>query len=123
MVFSLTNGSGKLVVIIFSLLVVVLVIHQLNAAESFAFSGQLSESLEIINRCSPNSPEIPNHSDGVADVGLPNIVHQIWRTNDVRTYSTELEASPDLWKTMLKPNNYTVKLWTDDDVLQLLKAK
>jgi mannosyltransferase OCH1-like enzyme len=123
MVFSLRNDSGKLIVIIFSLLVVVLVIHQLNAAEGFAFSGQLSESLEIINRCSPNSPEIPNHSDGVADVGLPNIIHQIWRTNDVRTYSTELEASPDLWKAMLKPINYTVKLWTDDDVLQLLKAK
>jgi inositol phosphorylceramide mannosyltransferase catalytic subunit len=122
MVFSIKNGSVKLVVIIFSLLVVLLVIHQLNAAGGFAFSGQLSESLQIIDRCSPNSPEISNHSDSVADLGLPNIIHQIWRTNDVRTYSTELEASRESWITMLKPLNYTVKLWTDDDVLKLLMA-
>lgn len=120
MVFFLRNRSGKLVVLALSLLVV-LVIHQFNAAQGFIFSGQLSESLEIINRCTPNSPETLNHSDG--DTGLPNIIHQIWRTTEVRTYSTTLEASQDLWKNTFSHNNYTVKLWTDDDVLQLLKAK
>lgn len=111
--------------IILSLFVVELVIRRLNAAEDFVFSGQLSDSLEIINRCSPGSPEIKvtNHSDGEADLGLPNLIHQIWRTNDVGTYSAELAASQDSWKTIFNPINYTVKLWTDDDVLQLLEAK
>lgn len=80
----------------------------------------MSESLEIINRCPPNSTETLNYSDG--DTGVPNIIHQIWRTTDVRTYSTTLKASRDSWKTMFQHNNYTVKLWTDDDVLQLLMA-
>jgi len=36
---------------------------------------------------------------------------------------TEFGASHDAWKTAFEPFNYTVKLWTDNDVLQLIKAK
>ena len=109
--------------IIFSIVVVLFVIHQLIATEDFVFSGELSESLEIINRCAHNSREILDPSAGMVDTGVPNTIHQIWRTADVRTYSTELEASHDLWKSTFNPINYTVKLWTDDDVLQLLEAR
>ncbi|THC96197.1 hypothetical protein EYZ11_004316 [Aspergillus tanneri] len=54
---------------------------------------------------------------------IPNTVHQIWKTADVQNYSTELKASRESWTTMFEAQNYTVKLWTDDDVLELIKAK
>ncbi|KAI9034841.1 uncharacterized protein KD926_005323 [Aspergillus affinis] len=34
-----------------------------------------------------------------------------------------MKPSHELWKTVLEPQNYTIKLWTDDDVLKLIKSK
>ena len=119
MILFVRNRPGKLVVTVLSLLII-LVVFLLHTTQGSISSGRLSESLEIINRCPPRTIETPNYSDG--DTGVPNIIHQIWRTTDVRTYSTTLKASQDSWKTMFQHNNYTVKLWTDDDVLELLMA-
>lgn len=117
------NGSGKVILTICSLVVFVLVIRQLNSSSRFAFSGQLSESLQIINECTPKSPEGIVNATETAGPSIPNIIHQIWKTTEVRTYSTELEPSHDSWKALFNPLNYTVKLWTDDDVLRLIKAE
>lgn len=117
------NSPRKIVLISFCLLVLLLIIHQRNASKRFQISGQLSKSLVVIDRCIPNKPGGLDNSAEVADASVPNIIHQIWRTRDVRTYSGEFEASHESWKMMFEPLNYTVKLWTDDDVLELIKAK
>lgn len=104
-------------------LVVLFVIYQLSHADDFAIAGQLSESMDVISGCTPAELEPLDDARQRVDAGIPNLVHQIWKTADVRTYSADLEPSHESWKAMLGPLNYTVKLWTDDDVLQLIKTK
>ncbi|KAJ5436936.1 hypothetical protein N7445_007821 [Penicillium cf. griseofulvum] len=79
----------------------VFVIHQLSYAENVALAGQLSESIKIVNRCTPEALGPLNTFHPIIDTEILNIS----------------------WKTMLEPQNYTIKLWIDDDVLHLIKAK
>lgn len=119
---ALFRGSmRKLVAVVGVSLVAFVVIHQLSYMDDFALASHLSESMEVIMGCP--RPTLKSVADSRRGVGsrIPNIVHQIWKTADVRTYS--MEASHELWKTTLEPMNYTVKLWTDDDVLGLIQAK
>lgn len=116
------NRMRKLLVTV-ALSLVVFVIHQLSYAESFVLPGQLSESIRIVNRCTFDALEPLDTFDPIIDSKIPNIVHQIWKTTNIQEYSTEMKASHDSWKTMLEPQNYTVKLWTDDDILELIKTK
>lgn len=99
--------------------------HQFSYTDHFALTGELSEALNIIAGCASSSSALePLHgSRPVVDSRIPNIVHQVWKTKDVRTYSTEIEASRDSWKNVFEPLNYTVKLWTDDAILHLIKRK
>lgn len=111
----------KLVLVV-ALFVVVFAIFHLSYTDDFALTGHLSESVRIVDEC---PPDVLEHIDGPRpsiESAIPNIVHQLWKTSDVREYSTEIIASRESWRTMLEPTNYTVKLWTDDDVLELIKA-
>lgn len=123
MEFFRRNGARKLVPIIFLLLVLVLIIRQYSASQQFLSPDELSELLAVIDSCAPNSFGAHDNSAEVAGGGIPNVIHQIWKTTDLQTYVTEFGASHESWKTMFEPFNYTVKLWTDDDVLELIKAK
>ena len=128
------NRMRKLLVIV-AVSLVVFVIHQLSYAENFALAGQLSASVRIVNRCTFDALEPLDTFHPIIDSKIPNIVHQIWKTTNIQEYSTEMKttniqeystemkASHESWKTMLEPQNYTVKLWTDDDVLELIKTK
>ncbi|KAJ5546414.1 hypothetical protein N7494_003999 [Penicillium frequentans] len=122
MITFLKKGSGRFIMMIFSILIIAIVFYQLIVREISIPSSKLFESLKVINKCTHNNHETLDPSVEMASTGVARTVHQIWRTADIRTYSTELEASHDFWKTMFSPLNYTVKLWTDDDVLQLLRA-
>ncbi|POR32465.1 Glycosyltransferase, DXD sugar-binding region [Tolypocladium paradoxum] len=117
------NGLRKVVAVVLLSLVVFSVLHLLSYADDFAVAGPLSQSIDIIDRCAPAALDPLNDSQPNVGSGIPNIVHQVWKTADVRTYSTDVKASHESWKAMLEPLNYTVKLWTDDDVLQLVKSK
>lgn len=119
--FSRNRMSKLLLTVAFSL--AVFVIQQLSYAESFALAGQLSESIKIVNRCTPNALEPPNTIHPIIDSEIPNIVHQLWKTANLQEYSTKVKASHEACKSIFEPHNYTVKLWTDDDVLKLIKAK
>ncbi|CAI7663994.1 unnamed protein product [Penicillium palitans] len=116
------NRMRKLLIAV-ALSLVVFVIHQLSYAEDFALAGQLSESIRIVNRCTFDALEPLDTFHPIIDSKIPNIVHQIWKTTNIQEYSTEMKASHESWKTMLEPQNYTVKLWTDDDILELIKTK
>ncbi|GKZ63441.1 hypothetical protein AnigIFM49718_011849, partial [Aspergillus niger] len=90
--------------------------------DDFSLTGHLSESIQIVDACSPDALEVINNARPTLDPAIPNIVHQLWKTTDIREYSTTITASRESWRAMLEPFNYTVKLWTDDDVLELIKA-
>ncbi|KAH7362773.1 hypothetical protein B0T11DRAFT_224449 [Plectosphaerella cucumerina] len=49
------------------------------------------------------------------------LIHQIWKSTDLSTYPTR--AFHDEWKSATEPLNYTVKLWTDEDLLNLLQQR
>ncbi|GFF21184.1 nucleotide-diphospho-sugar transferase [Aspergillus terreus] len=61
-----------------------------------------------------------SYTDDFALAG--RLSESLWKTTDVREYSTTITASRESWRDMLEPSNYTVKLWTDDDVLDLIKT-
>ncbi|KAJ6132680.1 hypothetical protein N7471_007895 [Penicillium samsonianum] len=104
-------------------LLLIFIIHLLIFANHFSNPGELSASMDVITACATSNFEHPNVSHSVAVPQIPNVVHQIWKTNDLRTYSTEIDPSHDEWKHTLEPLNYTIKLWTDDDILQLIKGR
>lgn len=104
-------------------LFLIFVVQLLNFANPFSNPDELSASMDIITACATSEFENHNDSHSVTVPQIPNVVHQIWKTTDLRTYSTQMKASHDKWKQELEPLNYTVKLWTDDDILQLIKGK
>ncbi|GLA09388.1 hypothetical protein AnigIFM60653_011468 [Aspergillus niger] len=108
------------VAVIFSF--IIFAIFQFSYTDDFSLTGHLSESIQIVDACSPDALEAINNARPTLDPAIPNIVHQLWKTTDVREYSTTITASRESWRAMLEPFNYTVKLWTDDDVLELIKA-
>ncbi|KAE8362092.1 hypothetical protein BDV27DRAFT_147260 [Aspergillus caelatus] len=105
-----------------ALSVVGFAILQFSYTDDFAFSEHLPGSLQILDDCSPNALERTNNPRPVVGFAIPNIVHLIWKTTDVQEYSTEITASRASWRATLEPSNYTVKIWADDDVLELIKA-
>lgn len=104
-------------------LAVISINRQFNYTDDFVLAGELSESLDVVPGCASSTLDPLNGSRPIIDSQIPNIVHQLWKTSDVRTYSTQIEASLDSWKDMFEPLNYTVKLWTDDAILHLVKRK
>ncbi|CAI7651878.1 unnamed protein product [Penicillium manginii] len=117
------KGLRRLLAVTVLLFAVIFINHQFSYIDRFFLAGEVSESLNIIAGCASGILEPLNGSDPVVDSRIPNIVHQIWKTNDVRTYSTKIEASRDSWSDLFEPLNYTVKLWTDDAILHLIKHK
>ncbi|KND87140.1 Inositol phosphoceramide mannosyltransferase 3 [Tolypocladium ophioglossoides CBS 100239] len=70
--------------------------------------------MDIIKGCASTALDPLNDSQPNVDSVIPNIAHQVWKTAGVRTYSPDVKESHKSWK---------VKLWTDDDVLQVVKYK
>ncbi|PHH76237.1 hypothetical protein CDD82_4075 [Ophiocordyceps australis] len=110
-------GLKRLFVAAIVLITILVVSHQLSYTRGVLSEGQLRESVELIKRCEPRRLESSDQDR------IPNIIHQVWKTSNVSTYSSEIEASYDSWKKSLEPLNYTVKLWTDNDVLGLVESK
>ncbi|KFG81467.1 hypothetical protein MANI_029822 [Metarhizium anisopliae] len=102
-------------------LVAIVVLHQLSFNDQFLLCGRLSESIKVVEACPRSNIKTNNESLRGTSLGIPSVLHQIWKTNDVYTYSAE--ASHASWKAKLEPMNYTVKLWTDNDILRLVKVK
>ncbi|KAH6957484.1 hypothetical protein DER45DRAFT_585766 [Fusarium avenaceum] len=110
----------KLVILMGISLVALVIIHQASYINEFTLASSSSESIEVIKTCRLSDHETPTDTKSPAIPKIPNQVHQIWKTDDVRTYS--IEASQESWKTLFEPLNFTVKLWTEDDVLRLIKV-
>ena len=54
---------------------------------------------------------------------ISKIIHQTWKTKNIRTYSDGITGviSQDSWRRNFP--NYQYKLWTDSDILKLIKEK
>jgi mannosyltransferase OCH1-like enzyme len=104
-------------------LVLIFIIHLLNFANSFSNPSELSTSMDVIASCATSNSEHLTDSHSTTVPQIPNVVHQIWKTTDLKTYSTQIDASRDRWEHTLAPLNYTIKLWTDEAILQLIKRK
>ncbi|GKZ34427.1 hypothetical protein AbraIFM66950_004702 [Aspergillus brasiliensis] len=115
-------GQRRQLAVAVILSIVVFAIVRFRYTDNFALAGRLSESVRIVDESSPGAPKAIDNPRPILDPAIPNIVHQLWKTTDVREYSTKFTASRESWRAMFGPCNYTVKLWTDDDVLQLIKA-
>ncbi|GJC90313.1 inositol phosphoceramide mannosyltransferase 1 [Colletotrichum liriopes] len=98
-----------------------LILHQLSYTSEFTLPNQ---SIEVISLCeaAERQSKHPHASldSSIPQEPIPKIVHQIWKNSNVSTYP--VQASYETWKKDLEPLNYTVKLWTDDDVLALIKT-
>ncbi|KAJ5185843.1 hypothetical protein N7472_010683 [Penicillium cf. griseofulvum] len=66
----------------------VFVIHQLSYAENVALAGQLSESIKIVNRCTPEALGPLNTFHPIIDTEILNIVHQLCEDSLVVTHPT-----------------------------------
>ncbi|EGX97080.1 Glycosyltransferase [Cordyceps militaris CM01] len=51
---------------------------------------------------------------------IPNKIHQIWKDKDLSTYP--LTASTGAWESTFENKNYTIRLWTEQDIVNLVKA-
>ncbi|CAI0652221.1 unnamed protein product [Colletotrichum noveboracense] len=99
-------------------LTALLVLHQLSYTNTNDFSLP-SQPIEVLDQCPPST--LSNIDDSHFDTTIPNTIHQIWKTTDVSTYPAR--ASREYWKSMFEPRGYQVKIWTDDDILSLIKSK
>ncbi|KGO47384.1 hypothetical protein PEX1_005090 [Penicillium expansum] len=117
------KGRKKLMSVGILFFVLVFVFHLLNFAKPLSNPNELSASMDLITACATSEFEDPDDSHSIAVPQIPNVVHQIWKTNDLRTYSAQVNASHDRWKHELEPLNYTIKLWTDNDILQLINKR
>lgn len=119
------GSSRELAASLGIVLLLLLVVHQLSYIDYRTLVSPISQSIELIQACP--RPSRPEHAAPLHDArpaagrNMPNIVHQIWKTADAHTYS--MAASHDSWKARLEPLNYTVRLWTDDDILGLIRAE
>ncbi|KAK1726460.1 nucleotide-diphospho-sugar transferase [Colletotrichum acutatum] len=99
-----------------------LVVHQLSYTNDFALPNQ---SIEVIRLCNASERHGKDFRDTIdskpPQEPIPKIIHQIWKDHNVSTY--RVRASYETWKHTMEPLNYTVKLWTDEDVLKLIKTE
>ncbi|KJZ80133.1 hypothetical protein HIM_00847 [Hirsutella minnesotensis 3608] len=113
------RNFGKTFAISAVALFAVLVVHHLIYLDFF--KSHSSEPIAGITACRPSALKTTNRAVSQTSPSIPNTIHQIWKTNNVSTYPTE--TSHRAWKAFFEPLHYTVKLWTDDDILQLIRDK
>lgn len=88
-------------------------LHHILSPNIIAISPErLKEAADTVDHC-----ETPS-SDKTARI--PNIIHQIWKNNDLSTYP--LPASAGSWEWRFENASYTIKLWTEDDIVNLVRT-
>ncbi|OAA78488.1 Glycosyltransferase [Akanthomyces lecanii RCEF 1005] len=90
-----------------------LLLHHILSPNIIATSPErLKDAADTVDHCdTPSNTTIPR---------IPNIIHQIWKNNDLSTYP--LTASSGSWEWRFETTNYTVKLWTEADIVNLVKT-
>lgn len=88
-------------------------LHHILTPNIIATSPErLKEAADTVDRCETPSNDTTSR--------IPNIIHQIWKNNDLSTYP--LPASAGSWEWRFENASYTIKLWTEDDIVNLVKT-
>ncbi|EEU44978.1 uncharacterized protein NECHADRAFT_85278 [Fusarium vanettenii 77-13-4] len=119
----LFRTSPKLFALLGISLAGIIVLHQLSYITDLAFASPLPESIDLIKACRLPETETDPARDTQTRIAssIPKLVHQIWKTTDIHTYSTE--TSHESWKTSFEAMNYTIKLWAEDDIVRLINTQ
>lgn len=103
------------------LLTTLVSLHLLSYARSNVdAAGSALATAKTVKKCRLPPPGSANETHYPSALFIPNVIHQIWKTADVSSYPAE--ASHESWKAAFEPLNYTVKLWTEDDIVDLIKT-
>lgn len=116
----LRRGLHKTLLLTPVLLATLVFLHLLSYANRNVEAEPRSTAAKTVKECQVPPPNSANETHYHSALFIPNVIHQIWKTADVSSYPAE--ASHQSWKAALEPLNYTVKLWTEDDVVSLIKT-
>lgn len=108
----------KLFMTTFAILSGLTTIYQLGSC--YRSQMVLSGHREIINGCSSSSSYTLNDSYAGIDFDIPNIIHQMWKSSNISSYPAA--ASYPSWRDAFEPLNYTVSLWTDEELHELVRT-
>ena len=120
------GGRRQRAAYVVSLLLSTYLLHQLSYLSS-VLSAHLP--VHVIQSCPAWATGIPRNlqnttssrdkSEDEADSTIPRVLHQTWKTRDLSTYPRK--ASYEAWENALEPFNYTIKIWSDADILHLIR--
>ncbi|KAH7173217.1 nucleotide-diphospho-sugar transferase [Fusarium flagelliforme] len=95
------------------------ILHQLSFIVDPSFHNYFQRPIHTISTCHLPDREDTRRLSTQPSPNIPNLVHQTWKTSDLNTYP--IEASQKSWKFFFEPLNYTIKLWTDEDIRVLIQ--
>lgn len=81
----------------------------------------MTDTITLLEKCSTEEATQLYHRHTNTSRDIPDTIHQIWKTTDTTTYSSQ--ASYTFWQDNFAPLNYTVTLWTDEDIQQLIESE
>ncbi|CEJ92481.1 hypothetical protein VHEMI08132 [[Torrubiella] hemipterigena] len=103
------------VTIITAVTIISFALYQVSHIVAFAsIASRVTDRFGLISECSAD-----NHIQKTSVI--PNTIHQIWKDANVSSYGTFNHRKD--WQSMFEPLNYTVKLWTEADIRQLIQTK
>ncbi|RSL64594.1 hypothetical protein CEP53_003996 [Fusarium sp. AF-6] len=116
----LRRGLHKTLLLTPILLATLVFLHLLSYANNNVEAEPRSATAKTVKKCQVPPPDSANETHYQSALFIPKVIHQIWKTADVSSYPAE--ASHESWKAAFEPLNYTVKLWTENDVVSLIKT-
>ncbi|XWW97452.1 hypothetical protein V2A60_005434 [Cordyceps javanica] len=105
--------ASRIVLLVSAVVTIILflLLHHI-LSPSIASPERLKEAADTINHCHATTNK--------TNPRIPNIIHQIWKDKDLSTYP--LTASSGTWESRFEHSNYTIKLWTEADIVTLVKT-
>lgn len=89
-------------------------LFQISHIVAFAsIASRVTDHLGLISECDADAA----HGASV----IPNTIHQIWKDSNVSSYGAWNHR--DDWLSQFEPLNYTVKLWTEENIRHLIHDK
>lgn len=81
----------------------------------------MTNTITPLEKCNDEGATQPEGGHTIRSPHIPDTIHQIWKTTDTTTYSSQ--ASYTFWQDNFAPLNYTVILWTDQKVQRLIESE
>ncbi|ETS77444.1 hypothetical protein PFICI_11318 [Pestalotiopsis fici W106-1] len=93
------------------------IIHQLSYLEL----NDVTDTIKLLDKCNAKGATQLDDYHTIMSRSIPDTIHQIWKITDTTTYSSQ--ASNTFWQDNFGPLNYTVTLWTDQEIQHLIESE